>query len=101
MNARYAEPLTVDDLAGTATMSRYHFSRLFRDEVGEAPYQHLLRVRIARAAELLKSGRTSVTEAALAVGFHDFSRFSRTFKRFMGQLPIEVARGGRKLTTPP
>jgi AraC-like DNA-binding protein len=95
MNARYAEPLTVDDLARAAAMSRFHFSRLFRDEVGEAPYQHLLRVRVARAAELLQNGRTSVTEAALAVGFHDFSRFSRTFRRFIGRLPVEVARGSR------
>jgi AraC-like DNA-binding protein len=101
MHARYAEPLTVDDLARAAAMSRFHFSRLFRDEVGEAPYQHLLRVRIGRAAELLQNGRTSVTEAALAVGFHDFSRFSRTFRRFVGRLPVEVARGSREPRRPP
>jgi AraC-like DNA-binding protein len=95
MHARYAEPLTVDDLARAAAMSRFHFSRLFRGDVGEAPYQHLLRVRVGRAAELLQNGRTSVTEAALAVGFHDFSRFSRTFRRFIGRLPVEVARGSR------
>jgi transcriptional regulator GlxA family with amidase domain len=95
MYARYAEALTVEDLSRAAAMSRFHFSRLFRDEIGEAPYQHLLRIRVHRAAELLRSGRVSVTEAAIAVGFHDFSRFARTFRRIVGRLPVEVARDSK------
>lgn len=95
MNACYGEPLGVDDLARTAKMSRFHFSRLFRDEVGQAPYQYLLRLRISRATELLQSGHATVTEAAIASGFSDFSRFARTFKRHTGKLPTDVLRGAR------
>lgn len=95
MHASYADALTVDDLAKTAKMSRFHFSRLFRDEVGDAPYQFLLRVRIARAVELLRGGHHSVTEAALACGFSDFSRFASTFKKHTGKLPTMMLREAR------
>jgi AraC family transcriptional regulator len=89
----YAEPLTVEDLARCAGMSRFHFSRLFRDQVGDAPYRYLLRVRVGRAAELLRRGRHDVTEAALAVGFHDLGRFARMFRREIGCSPSELSRG--------
>jgi AraC-like DNA-binding protein len=95
IHASYAEPLGVDELARTAMMSRFHFTRVFRDEVGVAPYQYLLRVRIARATELLRSGRCSVTEAALSVGFQDFSRFARTFRAHTGKRPVDVLRAPR------
>jgi AraC-like DNA-binding protein len=90
MNEAFAEPLGIDDLAKTARMSRFHFSRLFRDETGQAPYQYLLRVRVAKAAELLRGGHCSVTEAALASGFSDLSRFASTFKKHTGKRPSEL-----------
>jgi AraC-like DNA-binding protein len=96
IESRYAEELSVDDLARAANMSRFHFSRLFREEVGEAPYQHLLRVRVMRAAELLRRGHRSVTQAALDVGFHDLGRFGRVFRAQMGCLPSDMARGARR-----
>ncbi|MBX3209471.1 MAG: helix-turn-helix domain-containing protein [Labilithrix sp.] len=95
MRAAYAEPLNLEDLAKTARLSRFHFSRLFRDEVGETPYQYLVRLRIARALELLRGGHHSVTETALATGFQDFSRFSRTFLKHTGVRPGEMLRRAR------
>jgi len=95
MQTAYAEPLTVEELARAAGMSRFHFSRLFREEVGEAPYRYLLGVRLGRAAELLRCGRHSVTEAAIAVGFGDLSRFSRMFRERFGQSPAYFARAAR------
>lgn len=95
MNACFAEPLGIDDLARTAHMSRFHFSRLFRDDTGQAPYQYLLRVRVAKAAELLRGGHHSVTEAAFASGFSDLSRFASMFKKQMGKRPSEMLRAAR------
>lgn len=92
MNARYTESLTVDDLAHAASMSRFHFSRRFREEVGQSPYEYLLRLRLARAAALLQRRGCSVTEAALSVGFNDVSRFSRMFRRTYGVVPSVHAR---------
>jgi AraC family transcriptional regulator len=88
---RSTEPLTLDDLARAAGMSRFHFSRLFRQALGRSPYRYLLDVRLARAAERLRAGHATVTEAALDAGFTDLSRFARLFRRRFGCRPSEMA----------
>ena len=54
-DARYLEPLTVDDLARAARLSPAHFSREFRREFGESPHRYLLTRRLERAAALLRT----------------------------------------------
>jgi AraC family transcriptional regulator len=88
----HAEPLTIDELAATAAMSRYHFSRCFREATGQSPYRYLITTRLARAAALLRGGRCSVTEAALSVGFGELGRFSRMFREHTGQSPEQFRR---------
>ncbi len=83
--------LDVEQLARAAGMSRYHFSRRFREVMGRSPYQHLLEVRLSRAAELLRGGVVSVTEAALTAGFTDFGRFASFFRRRFGCPPSELS----------
>lgn len=95
LRSSYADDLSVDDLAKSAGMSRFHFSRVFRDQVGEAPYKHLLRIRIARATELLRSGRHTVTEAAYAVGYSDLGRFARAFRAENGVSPSTIRTANR------
>lgn len=80
IEAHYGQALSLDVLARTAAMSRFHFARRFREQVGHSPYAYLQHVRLQRAAELLKGGRASVTEAAYAVGFTDLGRFGRKFR---------------------
>jgi AraC-like DNA-binding protein len=87
VQARYAEPISVEELAKTAGMSRYHFSRAFRHQVGQSPYQYLTRTRMRRAAELLRKRRHTVTEAAFSVGVSDLGRFARAFRKEMGCAP--------------
>ncbi|HEY8584344.1 MAG TPA: AraC family transcriptional regulator, partial [Capillimicrobium sp.] len=50
VDARYREPLGVDDMAAAARLSRAHFSREFRKAFGEPPHQYLLTRRLERAA---------------------------------------------------
>lgn len=88
---RYGDSIGVDEMASAAGLSRFHFSRLFREQVGVSPYRFLLRTRLRRAAELLRSGPCAVTEAALSVGFNDLSRFSRAFRAEFGLVPSAVA----------
>jgi AraC-like DNA-binding protein len=92
IESSYADALSVDDLARAAGMSRYHFSRAFRARTGASPYQYLMRTRVKRAAELLRRGRRSVTEAAFEVGFGDLGRFSRAFQRELGVAPSRYRR---------
>lgn len=83
----YAEPLGVEAMARAAHMSRFHFTRRFREATGRSPYRYLLDVRLERAAELLRRRRASVTEAAFSVGFSDPSRFARMFRARFGVVP--------------
>ncbi len=91
IECRYSESLTVEQLAHSAAMSRYHFSRRFQEQVGESPYAYLQGIRLARAAELLRGGRTPVTEAAYSCGFTDLGRFGRKFKQRFGCAPSAFA----------
>ena len=59
-DARYFEPLGVDDMARAAGLSRAHFSRAFRRAFGEPPHAYLLTRRLERAAALLRSTDQSV-----------------------------------------
>jgi len=95
MQSSVGDALSVDDLAKNANMSRFDFSRLFRDEIGEAPSLFFLRVRIARAVELLREGHTSVLEAAIACGFSDFGVFANAFKMQVGVMPHQLLRQAR------
>ncbi len=67
-DARYSEPLGVDDLARTAGLSRAHFSREFRAAFGEPPHAYLLTRRLERAAHLLRSTDRSVADICLTRG---------------------------------
>jgi AraC-like DNA-binding protein len=82
-----AAPLSLGDIAASVDLSRFHFLRLFRREVGVTPHQYLIRSRIRRAIELLLTTPHTVTEVAYASGFGDLSNFERTFRRSVGWSP--------------
>lgn len=95
---RFADPrLDVDELADVAGYSRYHFSRLFKQHVGVSPYQHLLRVRMQRALELLSGTDLPVKRIAAMVGFNDVSWFCSAFRRHVKATPASVRRQRRRL----
>ena len=76
-DARYFEPLEVDDLAQAAGLSRAHFSREFRRAFGESPHAYLLTRRLERAAALLRTTDHSVAEICLASGCRASARSPR------------------------
>jgi len=86
-DARYAEPLGVDDLARAAGLSRAHFSREFRRAFGASPHAYLLTRRLERAAALLRGTDNSVAEVCLAVGLQSIGSFTTSFKRAFGKTP--------------
>lgn len=81
------EPVTVQELASAASISRGHLSRLFREHVGVGPVAAFERLRLQRAATLLT--RTSLTIKAVseACGFANQYHFSRRFKDAYGVAP--------------
>ena len=86
-DARYFEPLDVDDLAGAAGLSRAHFSREFRRAFGESPHAYLLTRRLERAAALLRGTDRSVAEICFAVGLRSVGSFTTSFTRTYGTSP--------------
>src|ERR1700685_4699042 len=80
-DARYFEPLDVDDLAAVGGLSRAHFSREFRRAIGESPHAYLLTRRLERAAALLRSTDRSVMEICLSVGLQSVGSFTTSFTR--------------------
>ncbi len=91
-DARYSEPLTVDDLAAAANMSRSHFSREFRRAFGETPYSYLLTRRLERAATLLRGTEYSVADICMQVGLTSVGSFTSSFRRIYGKTPTEYRR---------
>jgi AraC-like DNA-binding protein len=86
-DARYFEPLDVDDLARAAGLSRAHFSREFRAAFGESPYSYLLTRRLERAASLLRLTDRSIADICLSVGLQSQGSFTTSFKRMYGASP--------------
>src|ERR1041384_8309987 len=87
VDARYFEPLGVDDLAAAAGLSRAHFSREFRRAYGESPYAYLLTRRLERAASMLRNTDRAVTDICFAVGLSSLGSFTSTFTRTYGLSP--------------
>jgi AraC family transcriptional regulator len=79
--------LTLDELAGAATMSTFHFAREFKRATGETPHQHLLKFRVERAKALLAESQLPLAEVGLRTGFSHQSHFTRLFRRFTGTTP--------------
>jgi AraC-like DNA-binding protein len=86
-DARYSEPLGVDDLAAAAGLSRAHFSREFRRAFGDSPHGYLLTRRLERAAALLRTTDNSVAQICVAVGLSSVGSFTTSFKRMFGASP--------------
>ncbi|WP_408361860.1 helix-turn-helix domain-containing protein [Paraburkholderia sp. RL18-103-BIB-C] len=81
IRANLAADLTIDELAGHAGLSSFHFARVFRRETGETPHQFVTRLRLEEAARLLRATDQTVLQIAIAVGFESASHFSVQFKR--------------------
>jgi AraC-like DNA-binding protein len=86
-DARYFEPLRVEDLARAAGLSRSHFSGEFRRAFGESPHAYLLTRRLERAAALLRMTDRSVAEICVSVGLRSVGSFTTSFKRAYGVPP--------------
>lgn len=89
LERHFDEPVTLEQLAELAGMAKRSFQRDFRTATGLSPIAYLLRLRIRRAAELLRSEDLTISEIGFRVGFDDSNYFSRQFRAAMGVSPRE------------
>ena len=83
------EDISIDTLAKTFYISKYHMMRKFKEETGYSMHQYVLEKRILAARHLILAGMPA-TAASLECGFKDYSTFSRAYKKILGQTPSDV-----------
>jgi AraC family transcriptional regulator len=79
--------LTLDAMASIACLSRYYFSRAFKQAVGHAPHRYVSARRLEHAKALLSRNDRPLVDIALALGFSDQANFTRAFKQATGHAP--------------
>ena len=83
------EELALEDLAGIACFSMYHFHRIFRGMIGESVKEHIRRLRLERAASSLKHSDSPIVTIALEAGYESHEAFTRAFKAMTGESPSQ------------
>lgn len=89
MEADLAKDFNLRQLAEVAGMSECHFSRMFKKAAGYSPLQFFIRLRMARARQLLLETDQSIIDVGLEVGYCSHSHFSQVFKREVGVTPTQ------------
>jgi DNA-binding response OmpR family regulator len=96
LHEHYAEEISRENIARHVGVSEDYLTRCFHQETGVTLTVYLNRYRVKQAKELLASGRTKITEVALAVGFSNSKYFDRVFRQEIGMSPKEYRQhGGR------
>lgn len=88
-------PPALPDLALEVGCSPFYLSRIFSEETGQTIPRHVRTLRLERAAELLRTGRFNVTEAAMEVGYSSLSHFSKAFAEHFGHCPCVFSLQGK------
>ncbi len=87
LKVRMQYPPSLEELARLVNCSSFYLSRQFAQSGGMTMQQFLRQIRMERAAELLRTGKCNVTEAALEVGYNSLSHFSSAFHETFGCCP--------------
>jgi AraC-like DNA-binding protein len=92
---RYEEQLSLADIAESAKLSRFHFSRTFKECTGVSPFRFLSAVRMYHAKRMLATTPAKVTDTAFAVGYNSLGSFTNHFTNSVGLSPSRFRRLGR------
>jgi AraC family transcriptional regulator len=92
MSERMSEEVRLEELAGLVNISKFHFLRTFKEATGLTPHRYLTRLRLHRAAGLLRNSRLSVQQVAAACGYTSPSRFAAAFRQAYGVTPAGYRR---------
>lgn len=94
IHSNYQNNINLDDMTELVNISKYHFIRLFKEQIGTTPYEYILNYRMLRAKKLLKTTNLSVNEISINVGFSSPSNFIQKFKTLEGISPSVYRKEG-------
>ena len=95
------EPLSIAAMASEACLSPFHFHRLFTSYFGQTPHRYVTRLRLERAAALLRGGDRDVVEVANACGFASAGSFTTLFAKTFGTPPARFRKNGEVVPSAP
>lgn len=87
IHGNLAQDLSLDRLASAACLAPFHFHRIFTALHGETPHRYITRLRIERAASLLRGTDRGVADIAFSCGFESAGSFTTLFRRHCGSTP--------------
>lgn len=87
MELNYRRELTVEEIAGACRLNRSYFSKLFKEKKGCPPQEFLIRLRLSRATDLMRTTTMPISDVAVACGYPNQLNFSKAFKRRYGVSP--------------
>lgn len=96
---RYSEPLSLTDIARSAMLSPFHFSRVFKQATGVSPGKFLTAVRMHQAKRMLLATSMNVADVSVAVGYNSPGSFTSRFTDSVGIPPSRFRRTAQ--TSPP
>ncbi len=86
----YENPdLTIKDIASKSDYAYTYFTKAFKRYMNDTPVNHLNRIRLSKAKELMKNPDLSLNEIVIKSGFKTQSNFTEVFKRIVGMKPKE------------
>ncbi|WP_226669110.1 AraC family transcriptional regulator [Metabacillus litoralis] len=86
----YQEEIGAEEMAEASKLSKYHFSRLFKQETGVTPIQYLTNIRLQKAIELLEHTKYSVDEVAQLVGYKNANYLNKITRKLTGKSPGQL-----------
>jgi AraC family transcriptional regulator, regulatory protein of adaptative response / methylphosphotriester-DNA alkyltransferase methyltransferase len=100
VDREYASDLSLDDIARRVASSRRQLQRAYA-EIGQTTFRdHLTRVRMQKAAEMLATRALTVREVAHRVGYRQPAQFAKAFRRYQGVAPSDFRANGRAAMRP-
>ncbi|MBQ9827245.1 MAG: AraC family transcriptional regulator, partial [Lachnospiraceae bacterium] len=87
IDTHYSEPISLDMIAGLIHRSYSYLSTKFSKTTGMTFTKYLIHFRMDKAVELMSDTGLQLNEIAEMSGYHDYTQFSKTFKKYMGMSP--------------
>ena len=89
IEVNFSKPVDLTMLAKEVNISKYYFIKIFKEIMGQTPYDYLISTRISESKKLLSYANANIGEIAGQVGFADVNNFIKTFKKFTGTTPLK------------
>jgi AraC-like DNA-binding protein len=87
IDAHFREKINLDEIAGEASFSRFHFIRLFRQAYGDTPHQYMISLRMREAEKLMEASHLRIQDICFEIGFESVGTFTTQFTKVYGVSP--------------